>query len=192
MDTSYLRPVIDAVERALQENGRAVLAIDGMSASGKTTAADALSILWNAPVVRMDDFFLPPALRTDARLREPGGNVHYERFEAEVLPYLRAGEAFSYRVFDCGRMDYGGYAHVAAAPVVIVEGAYAMHPRFKNYADVSVFFSITPEEQERRIRLRNGGEGWIPFRDRWIPMENAYHAACDTRARADITIEITA
>lgn len=189
MDLEYLRPVIGAVETALQKGPRVILAIDGMAAAGKTTAAAVLSGRWSAPVVHMDDFFPPLALRTSVRLSEPGGNVHYERFAEEVLPYLRSGEGFAYRLFSCRTMDYDGAAVIAAAPVTIVEGAYAMHPRFGDYADVTVFFSVSPQEQRRRILARNGEEKWRDFRDRWIPMENAYHAAFDTRARADIVMQ---
>ena len=188
MSGADLGPVTAAVEAALGEKPRVILALDGMAAAGKTTAAETLARRWAAPVVHMDDFFLPPALRTPERLAEPGGNVHYERFAAEVLPYLKAGEPFAYRVFDCSRMTYGERAEIAAAPVVIVEGAYALHPRFGSYADVTVFFSVDPAEQRRRVLARNGAEGWEAFRTRWIPLENAYHAACRTRERADIVI----
>ena len=183
-----LRPVISAVEARVRERGRAVLVMDGMSAAGKTTAGEVLSALWSAPVVHMDDFFLPRSLRTPERLAEPGGNVHYERFREEVLPGLRAGKAFSYRAFCCASMDYAGRIAVPAAAVTLVEGAYAMHPLFGDYGDVTVFFSIDPGEQERRIRRRNGGARWPDFRDRWIPMENHYHAAFRTRDRADFIV----
>lgn len=183
-----LAPLIEAVE-ALRADGRsAVLAIDGMAAAGKTTAAALLARRWDAPVVHMDDFFLPPALRTPERYAEPGGNVHYERFAAEVLPGLRAGTPFSYRIFDCSVMDYRGEAVIPASPVVIVEGAYALHPRFGRYAGVTAFYAVEPAEQERRVRARNGPEKWIAFRDRWIPMENAYHAAFRIRETADIVL----
>ena len=183
-----LAPVIAAVE-ALRGAGRpVVLTLDGMAAAGKTTAAQALAALWGAPVVHMDDFFLPPELRTPERLAEPGGNVHYERFEAEVLPGLRDGAPFSYRVFDCSVMDYRGERTIPDAPVAIVEGSYAMHPRFGRYAGVTVFLSVDPAEQERRVRERNGPEKWIDFRDRWIPMENAYHTAFRLRETADIVL----
>ena len=49
----------------------------------------------------MDDFFLPFELRTAERLKEPGGNVHYERFIDEVVSKLSAGEPFEYGVFRC-------------------------------------------------------------------------------------------
>lgn len=183
-----LSPIIDAVEALLRTKNRVILAMDGMAAAGKTTAADALTTQWNAPVVHMDDFFLPPKLHTPERLGEPGGNVHHERFREEVLPALKAGDAFSYRVFDCSVMDYGGIRIIPAAPVVIVEGAYAMHPALKNYWDISVFFSIEPGEQEDRIRRRNGDEAWTVFESRWIPMENAYLAAFAIPDEADIRI----
>ena len=183
-----LSPVIAAAE-ALRAAGRPVaVALDGMAAAGKTTAAQALAARWGAPVVHMDDFFLPPELRTPTRYAEPGGNVHYERFAAEVLPGLRAGTSFSYRVFDCSVMDYRGQIAVPAAPIVLVEGSYALHPRFGQYADVTVFCAVDPAEQERRIRARNGPDGWDSFRDRWIPMENAYHAAFRIRENADIVL----
>lgn len=183
-----LRPVIDAVEARRGEKPRVVLAMDGMAAAGKTTAAAALSRLWDAPVVHMDDFFLPLPLRTPERLAEPGGNVHYERFLAEVLPHLSAAEPFSYRLFRCSVMDFDGQAFVPPSPVVIVEGAYAMHPTFGDYADMTVFFSIDPDEQKRRVIRRGGEEKWLDFQHRWIPMENAYHAAFGTRDRADIVL----
>ena len=183
-----LAPVIAAVEALSGAKRPVVLAIDGMAAAGKTTAAAFLARRWGAPVVHMDDFFLPPALRTPERYAEPGGNVHYERFAAEVLPGLRAGTPFSYRVFDCSVMGFRGEAAIPAASVVIVEGAYALHPRFGDYADVTVFFAVDPAEQERRVRARNGPDGWLAFRDRWIPMENACHAAFRTRETADIVL----
>ncbi len=186
--TDRLTPIQAALEARKAAGKRTVLAIDGMAAAGKSTAAEALSRHWNAPVVHMDDFFLPSELRTTERLAEPGGNVHYERFAAEVLPHLAAGEAFSYRAFRCSTMTFDDIKMITAAPLVIVEGAYAMHPIFGDYADLTVFFSIGTEEQQHRILARDGEDGWEAFHTRWIPMENAYHAAFHTRERADILL----
>ena len=47
-------------------------------------------------VIHMDDFYLQPHQRTTKRMREPGGNVDYERFETEVLQPMLTGEAVSY------------------------------------------------------------------------------------------------
>ncbi|MGM9614097.1 MAG: uridine kinase [Oscillospiraceae bacterium] len=187
--TETLQSIIHAVDTRRQTGKRVILAIDGMAAAGKTTAAGLLSGRWDAPVVHMDDFFLPPALRTEKRLAEPGGNVHYERFQREVLAPLAAGEAFSYRRFRCGLMDYDGVVPVSASPVVIVEGAYALHPRFGAYADVTAFFAVSPALQKQRILHRGGAEAWEAFENRWIPMENTYHAAFGIRERAQLVVK---
>lgn len=165
-----------------------VIAIDGRAASGKTTRARLLGAVLEAPVIHMDDFFLPSALRTEGRFTQPGGNIHHERFAAEVLPHLAAGEGFSYRVFDCGRMDFAGTREIPAAPIRIVEGSYAHHPALGEYAQLRVFTDIDPEEQRQRIRLRNG-EQMVPlFQDRWIPLEEAYFAHFDIPGKADLTL----
>jgi len=165
-----------------------VIAIDGRAASGKSTLAELLSQLLQAPVVHMDDFFLPPEKRTQARLSEPGGNVDYERFADEVLPGLNAG-AFCYGVFDCSVMRVTEQAAVPAAPWRIVEGSYSHHPHFGDYAALRVCLTVDPTEQLRRIRLRNGDEMAEMFKNRWIPMEEHYFDAFRIRDKADIVLE---
>ncbi len=176
---------------ALQKRGRpTAVAIDGQAAAGKTTAAAYLSELFFAPVVHMDDFYPPPDIRTQRRLAEPGGNVHYERFISEVLPHLGSGAAFSYRVFDCGRAAYAGTRDIPASQLVLVEGAYSLHPAFGNPYAASAFFAVSAAEQERRIRARNGAAAWERFCDIWVPMEDRYHDAFGIRARCGDVIEV--
>ena len=181
----------EQVWHAYQEkvpDGIDIIAIDGRAASGKTTLAEELAKVLGAAVIHMDDFFLPPELRTPQRLSFPGGNVHAERFQQEVLPYLQQGKAFRYRRCECSRLDYGKWIEVPAAPAVIVEGAYSCHPQFGHYADLTVFCHVDPQEQQRRIVARNGEERWLAFRDRWIPMEEMYLAAYHIAERADCSV----
>ena len=168
-------PIIEAISEI--RTRPAVIAIDGRAASGKTTAAKALSVLLAADVVHMDDFFLPASLRTQERLQQPGGNIHYERFAEEVLPCIRAQEGFSYRTFSCDRMDYSGLRTINSKSFRIIEGSYSLHPQFGNYADVTVFSDVNGEEQLRRIRERDGEEYEKTFAEKWIPMEESYFEA---------------
>lgn len=165
-----------------------VAALDGRSASGKTTLADQLQRVIGAGVIHMDDFFLPGELRTPERLAEPGGNVHYERFAEEVLPFLRKREPFSYKVFDCGKMTLGEERLVPGGELRIVEGAYSCHPEFGEYMDLRVFCDVESGEQERRILARNGAEMLRQFRERWIPLEERYFAAYGIREQAEILL----
>ena len=163
-----------------------IIAIDGRSAAGKTTLAEVLCEITGSGIIHMDDFFLPGDLRTEARLSEPGGNVHYERFLTEVLPLLSSGNAFSYQTFDCEEMQMGELRQVAESGLRVVEGAYSCHPKLGDYMGLRVFCDITPEEQLRRIRNRNGDEMADIFKSVWIPMEEAYLSAFSIAAKADI------
>ena len=82
-----------------------IIAIDGNCASGKTSLSGLLRMYFDCNVIPMDDFFLPPSLRTAKRLAEPGGNVHYERFKDEIMQPLQNGSPISYLPFCCSRMD---------------------------------------------------------------------------------------
>ena len=164
------------------------IAIDGRAASGKTTFARQLALATGGEVIHMDDFFLPVALRTPERLSQAGGNVHYERFKSEVLPGLQKTAPFSYQRFDCSKMQPGEMRRIGSSHVRIVEGAYSLHPQFGNYADLKVFFDISPAEQMKRIRNRNGERAAKVFASRWIPMEEKYIRSFNITRQADIII----
>ena len=185
-----LLPLLFAVDAQIARGGHAVLAIDGMCGSGKSTLSRLLTALYDAAVIAMDDFFLPPALRTEARLSEPGGNIHYERFAEEVLPHLGTGTAFSYRAFDCSRMALGETVHVPARKLTLVEGSYSLHPALREKYDVTAYVYCTPETQIARLAARNPAL-LHRFQAEWIPMETKYDAAFGIRSGTDFAIDTT-
>ena len=85
-------PLLAAMDRRLAEDPRLLVAVEGGSASGKTTLAALLARVYDCSVFHMDDFFLRPEQRTGERLAEPGGNVDRERFAEEVLRPLTGGQ----------------------------------------------------------------------------------------------------
>ena len=172
-----------------QTDRATVIAIDGRAASGKSTLAQMLAGILDAGVIHMDDFFLPPELRTSERLAVPGGNVHYERFTEQVMPHLGHNGAFDYPVFNCAKMQLDGVREVIAGKWRIVEGSYSHHPKLGNYMDIRVFCTVSPEEQMRRILHRNGERMAKMFSERWIPMEETYFQAFDIAKQPDILIQ---
>jgi uridine kinase len=165
-----------------------IIAIDGRAAAGKSTMAAKLAAYSGAGIICMDDFFLPAELRTAERYAQAGGNIHHERFALEVLPFLKSGEGFAYRIFDCKRMDYHGVRTVAPSRIRVVEGAYSHHPVLGHYMDKRVFMDIDPVAQYARIEKRNGTEAAALFAKKWIPLEEEYLRACQIREKADIII----
>ena len=166
-----------------------VIAIDGRAASGKTTMAGQLRLILGGSIIRMDDFFLPPELRTEERFSQPGGNVHYERFAEEVLPHIRDGREFTYRRFDCSSMDFDQKpVKVGAGHWRIVEGSYSHHPKLGDYADLRIFSDVDAETQMERIIVRNGHEMAEIFRSRWIPLEEEYFRTVNIAEKADMKV----
>lgn len=183
-----LLPILGKIAQRTADSRVFVIAIDGRAASGKSTLAKLLKTVIDADIVQMDDFFLPPALRAEERFLTPGGNVHYERFLEEVVPFIAKPEPFSYRVFDCGRMDYSGERIVEKRQFRIAEGSYSCHPIFGRYADLTVFTQVEPEEQMNRILSRNGEQMAEMFRRRWIPLEEAYFDHYAVSEKADLRL----
>lgn len=180
--------VFCAVDRALAENAPLNVAIEGGSASGKTSLAALMESVYDCNVFHMDDFFLQPHQRTPGRFAQPGGNVDYERFKQEVLVPLARGEAFAYRKFDCASMSMGETVAVTPKMLNITEGAYSLHPRLRDAYRISVFMDSDPEVQRARILARNGAEMLRRFTNEWIPMENAYFEFTGVRDSCDIIL----
>ena len=116
-------PLLAEIDRRLASGTRAVIAIEGGSASGKTTLSRLLEELYACTVFHMDDFFLQAWQRTPERYAQPGGNIDHERFLAEVLQPLQKGEPVRYRKFDCSSLSLGAEEEVTPGRLVIVEGA---------------------------------------------------------------------
>jgi len=184
----HVLPLFEKID-ALLTKERVVVAIDGGSASGKTTLAANLYDKYGATVFHMDDFFLTPTMRTAERLNEAGGNVDRERFEAEVLIPLSRGQNVSYRSYDCKTGDFKEPLLITPKKLVIVEGAYSMHPELSKYYDFSVFLDIGSEEQRNRILKRNSPALAHRFFTEWIPLENIYFEKTEIKKRCDLIIQ---
>ena len=85
-------------------------------------------------------------------------------------------------------MDYSDDQAVIDKSVVIVEGAYSLHPLFGHYYDFSIFLDIDEENQIRRIEERSGKEKAEVFRSRWIPLEEQYIKAFSIMEKADLIL----
>ena len=184
----YIRPLLARIDRLMAERERVLIAIDGGSASGKTTLGALLQSIYACPVFHMDDFFLRPEQRTPERFSELGGNVDRERFLSEVLLPLREGKAVDYRRFDCASFTVAPPERIEPGRLNVVEGAYAMHPDLAPYYDLTVFLAVSAEKQRERILKRNAPAQAEVFFDRGIPFEQRYFAALNVPERCDLTI----
>ncbi|MBQ8178759.1 MAG: phosphoribulokinase [Clostridia bacterium] len=169
--------------------GKTVVAIDGGSASGKTTLAATLSKIYDCNVIHVDDFFLRPEQRTPDRLSEVGGNMDRERLLEEVLIPLSKDLPIRYRKYDCSTMTLGDDILLTKKPLTIIEGAYSMHPDLTKYYDLGVFLDISNMQQRTRIEKRNSAPMAKRFFNEWIPLENLYFEKTCIRERAELVFK---
>lgn len=192
LEEGYLRmfPLARAIEQKLQNGENPIfVAIEGGSASGKTSCAEALARLFPCNVFHMDDFFLRLGQRTEARLQEAGGNVDYERVWKEVLLPARAGKAVCYQPYDCQTQTLSEGREIRPAQLNLLEGAYSAHPLWRETLSLTLFLSVAPEKQRERICSRNGAQMAKRFQEEWIPLENRYFDETGMPEQSDFILD---
>lgn len=183
-------PLFCKIDTALKHKKTFTLAIEGGSASGKSTLSEVLEQIYGCTVFHMDDFFLRPEQRTTERLAEIGGNIDKERFLSEVLIPLSERKIVSYRRFDCQSMEILPPQEIVPTPFTVVEGAYSMHPELSSYYDFSVFLDVSEECQIRRIKVRNAPSLAERFFNEWIPKEKLYFEKFNIKNKCDMSVVI--
>ena len=175
-------------ELILKDN--AIIAIDGGSASGKSTLADMLERHYDCNVFHVDDFFLRPEQRTPERFSEVGGNFDRERFLSEIIEPLTMEKNVCFRRFNCSTQALEEPKTVLNKRLTVIEGVYSMHPKLGEYYDLSVFLNIDAELQRERILKRNTEVLAKRFFEEWIPLENIYFSEYGIKECADIVLDV--
>ena len=187
-DYARFLPLFAAIDRLMNEKETVTIAIEGGSASGKSTLGELLKKVYDCNLFHMDDFFLQMHQRTPERFGQPGGNVDYERFKAEILDQLKQNTSFSYRAFDCSEMALGESVCVTPKKLNIVEGAYSTHPYFGDAYDLSCLIEIDAKTQSERILRRNGEMMHRRFISEWIPLERKYFEETNVKSRCTMIL----
>jgi uridine kinase len=171
-----------------------VIGIDSPCASGKTTLADLLAAEIGgkrgicAGIIHMDDFFLPPNLRTPERLAQAGGNVDYERFSRQVVEKLGT-DMFAYDVYNCEDDSCRRSELIYTNLPIIVEGVYCLHPFFGDYVNLRVFVKSDKSARIKRLRQRCDDEKFMNFVNKWIPLEDKYFDEYEIEKTCNVKLE---
>lgn len=181
-----LTDIIETITLLKMSHDNLVIAIDGMCASGKTTIARLLAKLYHTRVIHMDDFFLPLNLRTPSRYEEIGGNIDYERFMEKIIDNLH--QDIYYKPYNCKINNFEREIKLPLCDITIIEGSYALHPKFGEYYDLAIFVEVSKEEQIKRIILRNGQDQLTIFKEKWLKFENTYFEGFSIKNRTNFII----
>ncbi len=176
------------ISELCRSEGPVIVAVDGRCGSGKTSFAKLAARVFPCNVFHMDDFYLPVERRGKNWKAVPGGNIDLNRLRDEVLVPVKEGEEAKYRPFSCLKREFGSMIVVPPQKLNIIEGSYSHHPElFGNY-DLKIFLTCEKEEQERRLREREG----IYFNEYeiwWMPMEEHYIESLDIEQEAGIIVD---
>ena len=190
MNQNIFLPLFNRINELLSTNKRIIICLEGGSASGKSTLAEQLVKMYECTLFHMDDFFLQPFQRTTERLNQIGGNIDIERFNEEIIIPMLNNEIIYYHKFDCSTQLLSEPIRVEPKQLIIIEGAYSMHPLLQNIYDLKVFLDISQELQIKRINKRNSPNMVKRFFDEWIPLENRYFSGLNIKEKCDLVIKI--
>ncbi len=181
-------PMIKQVYEMFKCRSQLCFAIDGPCASGKSTFAILLQELFDLPLFHMDDYFLPPHLKSKDRLCEPGGNVDYERCYQEILAPFQNRKEIVYRPYDCKEKKLFAPIHIPFYPYIVLEGSYAHHPYFQNVKTMKLFLNCCFDIQKERLKQRSPYL-YERFVQEWIPMEETYFQTFSIKEHCDCLID---
>ncbi|MBQ8095124.1 MAG: hypothetical protein IJ242_16350 [Clostridia bacterium] len=174
-----LLSAVAAIERLTQDEAadRKIVTLDGPCASGKTTAAGRLAVLFDAPVIHTDDYVIPHAAKIAQRLSIPGGNCDWERLLTEVMVPFKASRPVLVRPYDCHADRILEGVPLQSSGLLILEGSYVNLPEIRALSDLSLFAQVSSRVRMDRLTARETPESLQMFEKRWIPLEDAYFSA---------------
>jgi uridine kinase len=143
--------------------------IDGLSAAGKTTFADALAAALEQPTVRVsiDDFHNAPEIR---HARGEGPDTYYE-------------DTFD---LDAFRRAVGG---TGRGVVLVADGIFIHKPELRDLWDLSIFLTGDRQTLLERAVARDGRRE--RYENRYFPGETRYLEEIGPAALADVVIDNT-
>lgn len=184
---SEIASAVESLRR--KQESPLVVALDGSSAAGKSSLAEALATIMDAAVLHCDDFYrdMPETERVALTAREGIDRYFdWERLRDEPLVPLSAGRPATFCCFDwaAGR-GRTGLTTVDPRPVLIVEGVYPARPEFKQFLQLKVLVEALASVRRARQRLRHDPHEW---EGRWEAAERIYFHSIRPPASFDLVV----
>ena len=104
-----------------------------------------------------------------------------ERVRDQVLAPLSRGEPARFSPYRCHTGAYGPPVSLSPAPLVLVEGVYALHPALRDFYRLRIFLEAPWPVRRARLLDRGGPELLARFQGEWVPLEDRYFQACRVR-----------
>jgi uridine kinase len=184
--------------------GRALIAIDGIDGSGKSTFARQLAAGLGAAgagavVLSVDDFRRPVEWGAAAAEADAYYDAYYDLAGCErcAAAFLGGASGVEIPQFDSvtERPIPARALALEGATVAVIEGVFPLRIPIVRELAVAIYLDVSPGEARRRILARDQRKGRAPadiarrIEGRYAPGQARYHAALDPRGRADVIVD---
>ncbi len=169
-----------------------MIAIDGGGGAGKTTFAAYLQkAIPGSQIVKVDDFYRPPQLRTpleSTKVINP--NFDWDRLRTSVLEAVVKGKDIRYQLYDfeVGTLS-GPIISVPADATIIVEGVWSFQKMFVDYYDYRIWMEAPADVRLERGVAREGEKWRQVWVDEWIPIDEYYQQTYQPQLQADCVVD---
>lgn len=187
--------IVPKIDNLLKNKDYIVIAIDGDSASGKSSLALSLFYYYKNEVniIHIDDFYLANQGNIDMNNinKMYDGNIDYNRLKEEVINNL-SKTTFSYSIFDCKNQVLNKEKVVVNKKrIMIIEGSYSLNAsKLGKYYDFSIFLKIDKSLQIERLKNRNKNN-FNDFLNKWIVLEKNYQEHYKIEKNCDFLINVS-
>ena len=186
--------LVEAVRAASERRAPLLVAFDGPSGTGKSTAAAAVAAALDATVVDGDDFYAGGTIAEWSSWtpeERAARCIDWRRLRAEALEPLLAGRTAMWRRFDWEVMS--GLAdepvHRPPRPIVILDGVYSARPELRDLVDLAVLVEAADDRVRRRRLVAREGEAFMAaWHALWDEAEDHYCGQVRPRASFDLVV----
>lgn len=169
-----------------------IVAIDGGGGAGKTTFASYLQeAIAGSVVVKIDDFYRPPQLRTpllSTKIINP--NFDWDRLRTSVLEAVKENQEIRYQHYDfkAGTLS-GEIISIPSDVTIIVEGVWSLQEAFRDFYDYCIWLEAPSDVRMERGVARDGEEYRKVWEEEWIPIDESYKEIYKPHLQADCVID---
>lgn len=169
-----------------------VIAIDGGGGAGKTTFASYLQqAIAGSVIVKIDDFYRPPQLRTpllSTKIINP--NFDWDRLRTSVLEAVKENQEIRYQRYDfkAGTLS-GEIISIPSDVTIIVEGVWSLQEAFRDFYDYRIWLEAPSDVRMERGVARDGEEYRKVWEEEWIPIDDSYKESHNPHLQVDCLID---
>lgn len=177
-------PLINFIDHLIFKQQKAIIGIDGMSNSFKTTICKYLNELFQINLFHMDNYFkIPPSNNL-----KYGNNIKYDVIINEIINYINnTTKPFKYPIYT-NHKQTPEYKKSNNYNITIIEGAYSLNSPLEPFINYKVLIKTTSEKQLERLIKREIPGKVDDFLNKWIPLENNYLKYLETNTSFNLIL----